>query len=456
MKKAISTFSATLFFFLIITQLNANNIRLKEEQGYTKQGNVFIKVDSLYYNYPNPSVGDEWGNDFSEMYTFRRDSANQLFSDNGYKSVFEYDANMKELSRTYYYLDNSNWVLDLKWEITYNGQGQAVKFSRYILVSNVLQENYRITRTFNTNGYLIEQLEQQVSNGVATNVYNKIYTRDANGNLTDYIYQTWNNNTWVNNSRTISTFITGTALADTVVRYDWVSNAWRPLSRDVNTYNTNGLNTLQNIEAYNTNTQLWDNYRKIEKSYNASGKISSWDDYSWIGSWKLLVELSYTTYTGDYYGRCIRKEYDTNTGQTENRFRYDNVFNQDGWRIKNKQYEWLNNTWQEVSYTDYTFEEVVLSGISNLNEEKFIKAYPNPFTQNTFIEFETIRPGETTIEIYNTTGQKIQQYQVNTIQGANNLLWQGDDMNGYTVPAGVYLVRIQNGNSLQFTRLIKQ
>ncbi len=457
MKKSILVSSLILFVSSVFIHLNANNIRLKTEEGYTKQGNVFIKVDSLYYNYPNPSVGDEWGNDFSEMYSFGRDSANQLFTDNGYKSVFEYDANMRELSRAYYYLDNNTWVLDLKWENTYNGQGQAVRFSRYILISNVLQENYRITQTFNTNGYLIERLEQQVSNGVTTNVNNKIYTRDANGNLTDYIYQTWNNNAWLNNSRTISTFVSGTALADTVVRYDWNNNTWRILSRDLNTYNANGLLTEKVYQVYNTNTQVFTNNKQEVQAYNANGNRALFSFYTWLNSnWRLDREITYQTYTGDFFGRLTVKQYNNTTMQMENESRIDNIFNTDGWRIRSRDYNWVNGSWEEIANRDFTFETKQATSVNENFVNAEMKAHPNPFTTNTIIEFESSENTELQLQITDLNGRVVFQKNLFAISGKNSLLWDASNVDSNELPAGTYIATIKNQYRTQTFKLLKQ
>lgn len=432
------------------------NYRLKIEEGFTKQGTGFVKVDSSYFNYPNATVGDEWGNDFSEYYSFGRDSANQLFKDNGYKTVFEYDANMRELSRTYYYLDNNNWEFDLKWENTYNAQGKVIKFSRFVLILGNLVEDYRITHTYNANGYLIQRLEQKVSSGTTTNDYNKLYTRDALGNLTDYVYQKWVNNAWENNRRTVSTFKAATTLADTVLQYDWVNNAWRTLTRDITTYNASGLVTENIKETFNQNTQAFGNYLRQTKSYNASNKLTLYTFYTWLASsWRIDREISYQTYTGDFFGRATVKEPNSTNNQLENVSRTDHVFNTDGWRIRSRDYNWENNAWVEVANRDFTFEAKQSTSVNEHVTIAELKAYPNPFSTNTIIEFEVTKQGETQVEIYSTTGQKVHQLLLYTPQGYNQFMWNGTDMKGDAVQAGIYVVRIQNGNHLQFTKLIK-
>jgi hypothetical protein len=445
----------TLSYWTTIAQ--TTNYRLKIEEGYVKQSNVFVKTDSSYYNYPNPSAGDVWGNDFSEMYNFGRDSANQSFMDNGYKAVFAYDNDMRELSRTYYYWQNSAWVLDYKWDYAYNNLGQLTVIKRYGLVSGNLTEDYRITQTFNASGYSIQRIEQKVSGGTPTNDFNKLYTRDALGNLTDYVYQKWVNNTWLNTNRTITSYKPATNLADTITRFDWTNNAWRSLTRDINEYNSSDLQTQKVTQTFNLNTQVFGNYRRETKSYNANDKLAVFGFYAWLNNtWFIDREVTYQTYTGDFFGRSTLKEYNNTTLQLENVSRTDNIFNTDGWRIRSRDYNWTNNTWEETGNRDFTFETKQTTSLDDAEADIKIGAYPNPFTSNVMIEFNVAQQGETQVEVYTITGQKVQQYKLNTPQGNNTFLWEGNDLQGDAIPAGVYLVHIQNGSSSQFTKLIKQ
>jgi len=458
MNQTLLTLVLTLFtLWSYLADAQTATPRLKKEEGYTRQGSIFVKTDSTYFEYPNLYVGDVWGNDFSEMHSFGRDSAQQSFEDNSYKSVFEYDANMRELSRTYYYYLNNAWNFDYKWQNTYNSQGQVTQYSRMGMVSGNLIEDYRITHTYNSNGHLVQRLEQKVSNGTATNDYNKLYTRDASGNMTDYVYQKWTNNAWLNDRRTVSTFKPTTNLADTVVRFDWVNNSWRSLSRDISEYNNAGLLTEVIKQSFNTNTQSFGNYLRETKAYNANNKLILYSFYTWIsGNWRQDREISYQTYTGDFYGRATAKLQNYNTMQLENEYRYDNVFNQDGWRIKERTSKWINNNWVEEQYRDYTFETKQTTDINELKASITIGAYPNPFITNTIIEFDLSANQEGQISIYSINGQLV----FNAIQmfssGKNILLWNAEKENGEVLPAGLYLVQIKSQAGTSNFKLIKQ
>jgi hypothetical protein len=456
-----TTNSLLLIFLLQIVLLQYSkaqnrsaNFRLKSEEYSYKQGNEFVKTDSIYYNYPNPFLGDANGNDFSEYYGYYRDSANQVFD--GYKTVFQYNANMKDTTRTYYYWNGTAWQLESKWVNQYNANGGLTNSSRYVANQGGLLENYRIFQTYNASGYAIERTERELITGNFVNKAQRVYGRDAAGNLTEFITKNWSNNTWENATRVVNTFQPSSTLVDTATRYDWTNNTWRPLSRDIYTYNSNGLITLQYQETYNTNTQIFGNYRRNESSYNASGKIALYSEYFWInGNWKLLTEVTFITYTGDFYGRATRKEFDSNTNQMENRFRWDNTFNQNGWLVKNRQFEWLNSAWEETAFTDYTFEEILISGVSKLAEANTLKAYPNPFHSNTILEFETPVSGITTIKIFSATGQLINEAKLNTSQGYNSWLWNGDDANGMALPQGMYVIQLHTANQINTLKLIK-
>jgi len=78
--------------------------------------------------------------------------------------------------------------------------------------------------------------------------------------------------------------------------------------------------------------------------------------------------------------------------------------------------------------------------------------YPNPFNPETIIEYELPIKCSVTIEIFNTTGQKIRSLSTKT-QGPGYMqtTWDGRDDLGRTVGSGVYLYRIATSSMEEST-----
>ena len=77
--------------------------------------------------------------------------------------------------------------------------------------------------------------------------------------------------------------------------------------------------------------------------------------------------------------------------------------------------------------------------------------YPNPMNANAEIQYYLTEDSDVTMEIYNSTGQKIMQ-PVNDHQtkGAHDVQWNAEGF-----PAGVYHLRLKTGNQLVTKKIIK-
>jgi len=84
-----------------------------------------------------------------------------------------------------------------------------------------------------------------------------------------------------------------------------------------------------------------------------------------------------------------------------------------------------------------------LSDITNESKISFI-AYPNPFVST--INF-SINNSNAQIEIFNIKGQKVAI--------VDNMLWEGKDINGNMLGAGVYFAKVKNGDQVVVRRFVK-
>ncbi|MGC9362057.1 MAG: FlgD immunoglobulin-like domain containing protein, partial [Candidatus Syntrophosphaera sp.] len=72
-----------------------------------------------------------------------------------------------------------------------------------------------------------------------------------------------------------------------------------------------------------------------------------------------------------------------------------------------------------------------------------LKASPNPSKDGTSISFDLKAPASTSVRIYNIKGQIIRTLmENNTLQGKQNVTWDGKDQSGRKVTAGIYFAKI--------------
>lgn len=81
--------------------------------------------------------------------------------------------------------------------------------------------------------------------------------------------------------------------------------------------------------------------------------------------------------------------------------------------------------------------------------------YPNPFNEQTNIEFEIENSGQVQITIYDNNGNQIQTLECKDCQvGKNSLQWNGLDKAGNKALSGVYYYEVRYGNLNQARKMI--
>ncbi len=80
--------------------------------------------------------------------------------------------------------------------------------------------------------------------------------------------------------------------------------------------------------------------------------------------------------------------------------------------------------------------------------------YPNPFNPETAITFRLYTDGRIRMEIYNLLGQKVLTLIDDTFPaGLHRVKWDGRDYAGRSLPAGIYLLRVQAGQTAALHRM---
>ena len=81
--------------------------------------------------------------------------------------------------------------------------------------------------------------------------------------------------------------------------------------------------------------------------------------------------------------------------------------------------------------------------------------YPNPFKEQTNIEFEIASTGNAEVIIYDNSSNQIQKLVCENCQaGKNTLLWNCTDMKNNRVNSGVYYYEVRFNNEIQSKKMI--
>jgi len=73
-----------------------------------------------------------------------------------------------------------------------------------------------------------------------------------------------------------------------------------------------------------------------------------------------------------------------------------------------------------------------------------LAGWPNPFNPRTMVRFDLPRAGRVELAVFDLQGRRVRTLLAgNAAAGPHEVLWQGDDDAGRTLPSGVYLARLR-------------
>ncbi|MEN6445800.1 MAG: transglutaminase domain-containing protein, partial [Candidatus Cloacimonas sp.] len=84
-----------------------------------------------------------------------------------------------------------------------------------------------------------------------------------------------------------------------------------------------------------------------------------------------------------------------------------------------------------------------------------LSAYPNPFKTEASLSFESSKDCLAEITVYNLKGQTLRSWKdVSLKSGSCNISWDGKDNKGLSVPAGVYIWKVQSGTQTLSSKML--
>lgn len=96
--------------------------------------------------------------------------------------------------------------------------------------------------------------------------------------------------------------------------------------------------------------------------------------------------------------------------------------------------------------------EVTLSSIADF---RLMQNFPNPFNQETMIQYQIDSDGLVTLDIYNISGQLIQKIvSRHQTAGIYQVIWNGIDAQGKILPGGLYVCRLTKGREQVISKML--
>lgn len=140
-------------------------------------------------------------------------------------------------------------------------------------------------------------------------------------------------------------------------------------------------------------------------------------------------------------------------------FSLQNAFAQESQLIVN-----LNDGTTEV-FDISEIQKITFSNLVNINEVnklatvlnnlKLFPNYPNPFSEQTTLKYETLEKGTVNIHVYDNKGVFVSSvfsgYQP---KGTHEIIWDGKNTNKQKVPTGLYFFQVVLNNKVDSKQMI--
>lgn len=378
--------------------------------------------------------------------------------DNNFQYVYAYNLNGTLKSTQVEDWNVSTWEPTNKTTYLYDMQGNVVEEYDSIYITSSWFPSSKIVYYINPLNQ-VEIRTNHVWNNTTLSwdvISRMLYGYNEFGQEISNVYQNWNGSAWVNNTKNIAYYTPSNKyIGGRYYSWDNGTSSWKLDARDtviiqsataqeVYFYIDNGGGTLEPstkfIEVYFTNGLL---NTRIEQHWDAG--TSTFINYS---------KNEYTVNVNDNYATLTIQFWDNITSQFKNYSLTEYTYNSDFYLTFTLRKNWDNSTNSWVNnYRQYKwYEPDPFFGVSAPAFNFALSVYPNPCSEGIWVNIETWddTAGEGIIYLYDISGKKVSEYQLNFETNQSVYLPL------HALHAGAYVIIMQAGNQSYKQIIIKQ
>lgn len=133
-------------------------------------------------------------------------------------------------------------------------------------------------------------------------------------------------------------------------------------------------------------------------------------------------------------------------------------------KIYNEDTDSIYDCLETITFEDNTtvgnpsdpFDLTVFSfGVNSHNISQLgLSVYPNPFDRIITFDFTAIHEKVENLSIYNIKGRLIREFTYNDFNNSNILNWAGIDLEGTSIPAGIYFYKVETSKTHSIGKII--
>jgi len=442
--KSVYIFVIAIFLsFSSIFSQSYNNKLLYKTFDYADIQNQYSTSELLEFDGPNKRIMEVWQTWSLSHYRWE----NYKMYDFVYpiNKVSSTNATLFRRKTTFGW-QNENWENQGWWEIFVDADGyieQEVSYDNFGGVHQVI--DYFGPHTNGRAAYYISKIENVNSQRIS-------YTYTADGDIAEMTSEAWDGNNWVYDWRGIATYNNPGCQA-TWTNYNYDNGNWIAERRTTNGYDRADCTTEMVI------FQPWP-LRDCNPT-QIINEISADNGATWTES---------TTETfSDFGGDCLPRTSINNTNGYQERVLFEfspipgaklsSPYDNSNLRCTKKTTQYFkDNAWVNSDKYWYSYEGLLLDINSDESvPDKFNlqQNYPNPFNPITTINFSLAEDSEVKLSIYDMSGRLINELIRDELNiGNHSIDWNGEDINGNQVGAGIYIYSIDMNDKTLSKKMI--
>ncbi len=241
----------------------------------------------------------------------------------------------------------------------YNSNGQIIEDKIITSFGDEIFSIVRMVFEYDENGNkILELTEGIIDSSVWVNSRIMEYEYDDNNNLTSEIIRNWENNAWVDYSRTLYEYNEDNNVTLKLFQFGGEeNNVWEDYYRETYEYNSDGKQVLSVLDYWEET--YWDFFEKFIWEYDNNGFIASFAEIRYRGN------VYKDTYVNDSDGKVLEHiEYDGNDTAWVKDKKYVNEYNDKEMLETTIDSTWQENQWVLTGRKNYSYntkgEETIL------------------------------------------------------------------------------------------------
>lgn len=362
------------------------------------------------------------------------------------RTINQYNSESQLNNRYFQNWDNgSNSYVNQTWNTyTYDTNGNLTVHLILNWAANSWVNNFRITRTYNSDNLVLESLSQSWDSPLNdwTNSGRSFSVYDQQGNQTQLLLQSWVSSSWVNNQVNDYEFdAQGNLTSRTIKSWSSSLNNWENQERYFWTYNGNQQQSEFLVQEWNAGASIWLNDNRTENIYDSANLLTqelyaNWNQAN--NTWEQSGKSDFTYTPANKINEQITQIWlsGSSTWQNQSRQTYEystldvliarNQFS--NWNVSTEVYDYGTRMEYRCSFIDVTdLESFVLTDD--------VALFPNPVMQGQWFNVQSEKSTAYTLRDF--LGKT---YMQGNLQEGNNVL------ETHTLVSGIYF--LQAGNKI--------